>query len=163
MRDIPLRMLIERLEELITAQQKLASLMLLTEGKKAKLSVSTAIDMLYTHMEMLDITSEIINALQDTSDDYTREYATMITAEALSWTGFMLPYIEASSPIFIEHIKVESQPIISRIKSVVSLMERLGSEMDVFSSEEIIRTIDMVSRAIKYQLFMAKKSYETMA
>lgn len=161
MRDIPLRMLVERLEDLITAQQKLASFMLLAEG--VKLSVSTALDMLYAHMEMLDLTSDIINALQDISDDYTREYAITLTAEALSWTGFMLPYIESSSPIFIEHIKIESQPIISRIKAIVSLIERLGPDMDVFSSEEIIKTIDMISKAIRYQLFMVKRSYETMA
>ncbi len=158
MRDIPLRILIERLEDLITAQQKVASLILFVEDQKVKLSVPTTIDMLYAHMEMLQLVSEVISSLQDISDSYIREYAVMLTTEALSWIGFMLPYLEASSPIFIEHLSV-----VPKIKNIVSLIERFGSEVDFLSSEEILKTIDAISKAIMYQLFVAKRSYEAMS
>lgn len=163
MRDIPLRILIERLEDLITAQQKLASLILIVEGQKVKLSIPTTIDMLYAHMEMLELVSEVISSLQDISDSYMREYAAILITEALSWTGFMLPYLEASSPIFIEHLNVDSQPVVSKIKGIVSFIERFGTQMDILSSDEIIRTINTISKAIRYQLLMAKKAYEAMA
>ncbi|SNZ13082.1 hypothetical protein [Hydrogenobacter hydrogenophilus] len=158
MRDIPLRILIERLEDLITAQQKLASLILFVEDQKVELSVPTTIDMLYAHMEMLELVSEVISSFQDISDSYIREYAVMLTAEALSWIGFMLPYLEASSPIFIEHLSV-----VPKIKSIVSFIERFGSEVDFLSSEEILKTIDAISKTIMYQLFVAKRSYEAMS
>ncbi|MGC8852106.1 MAG: hypothetical protein ACP5P0_00710, partial [Hydrogenobacter sp.] len=92
------------------------------------------------------------------SDSYIREYAVMLTTEALSWIGFMLPYLEASSPIIIEHLSV-----VPKIKSIVSLIERFGSEVDFLSSEEILKTIDAISKAIMYQLFVAKRSYEAMS
>ncbi len=162
MSDMLIRTLMERLEELINAQYKIAGLMLSHETKGLDFSVSTALDVLYINLEMLDLTSDIIGMMSSVSDEYIKKYAINLGAEALSWSGFMLTHIEKSSPIFIEYIEVENEPVTSRIKNLAYLLENLGSKLDPFSFEEIIRTIDMVSKAIKYQVYMAKKSYETM-
>ncbi|MFN3813514.1 MAG: hypothetical protein ACK4SM_02670 [Aquificaceae bacterium] len=157
-----IRVLMERLEELIDAQYKIASLMLSPETKGSDLSTSTAFDVLYVNLEMLDLTSNIIGMTSSVSDEYIKKYAISLGAEALSWSGFMLTHIEKSSPIFIEYIEVENEPVTYRIKNLAYLLENMGSKLDPFSFEEIIRTIDMVSKAIRYQIYMAKKSYETM-
>jgi len=161
MRDFPVRILMERLEELVLSQQKFMGLVL--SEREIRLPLGTALEMLYGHIEMLELSWEIINALEDILDDYTREHALELVAESLSWINFMLPYIEVFSPIFVEHILVEGESISSRLRATASLMESLGKELEVFSFEEIAKTIETILKAIRYQLYMAKRSYDAMA
>ncbi len=151
MRDI-----LERVEELLSLQEKLVNLLLVSGLQKAKLSVSTAFDILYYNIELLDIIQEILSSPEDARDDY----ALNLVLEALSWMGFILPAVEESCPIFL---KGKQGDPIQRIRHILSSLEEAHKGQDYYIFVSALEEIHNLSSLLKYQITLARRAYMNLA
>ena len=69
-----MREILERIEELLSLQEKLVNLLLLSGSQKVKVSVNTAFDVLYHNIELLDLIEELISSQEELLEEYSREY-----------------------------------------------------------------------------------------
>jgi len=79
-----MREILERIEELLSLQEKLVNLLLLSGSQKVKVSVNTAFDVLYHNIELLDLIEELISSQEELLEEYSREYTFNLVLEALS-------------------------------------------------------------------------------
>ncbi len=152
MRDI-----LERVEELLSLQEKLVNLLLISGTQKARLSVNTAFDILYYNIELLDMIGELLSSPEDLRDDY----AINLVLEALSWMGFILPAVEGSCPIFLQGL-LEGDPI-QRLRSILSSLEETQRKGDYYILLSTAEEVHNLSSLLKYQIALARRAYMNLA
>ncbi len=148
MRDI-----LERVEELLSLQEKLVNLLLISGSQKARLSVNTAFDVLYYNIELLDMISELLSSPEELRDDYTVN----LILEALSWMGFILPAVEESCPIFLQGL-LEGDPI-HRLRLILSSLEEAQRKSDYYILINTAEEVHKLSSLLKYQIALARRAY----
>ncbi len=152
-----MREILDRIEQLLSLQEKLVNLMLLSGHQKIRLSMDTALDLLYYNIELLDLMEEFISSQEDILEDYAKEYTYSLLLESLSWMSLILPAIEDSTPIFLQGIAKEDP--IYRVRSILSMVEEYKNRNDYQSFLRIAEELHKLSAFLKYQLLIAKRSY----
>lgn len=151
MRDI-----LERVEELLTLQEKLVNFLLLSGSKKVRLSTSTAFDVLYYNIELLDLIEELLSS----PEELRETYAINLILEALSWMGFVLPAIEESCPIFLHGTRKDPM---QKIRYILSSLEEAHRKSDYYILVNTIEEVQNLSSLLKYQIMLARKAYMNLA
>ncbi|MCS7278158.1 MAG: hypothetical protein NZ531_04840 [Aquificaceae bacterium] len=153
--------LLERIEELLYLQERLVNLLFLSHSQRAKISVSTAFDMLYHNIELLELIQDLLSNTEEFQEEYQQAYLMNLTLEALSWVGFILPTIEESCPIFL-HSFGGKDPI-QRIKSMLKALEEINLKGDYQNLIKVAYDVQSFANQLKYQIMLAKKAYTNLA
>lgn len=147
---------VERIEELLLLQEKLVNLMLLSGSRKLSLSVSSAFDVLYYNVELLDLIGEVLSAYEGYQEEYGKEYLLNLSAEALSWMGVLLPAIEDVCPIFLREEPIRD------IMNLLQALERL-LRGEPYPISPIAQGVQNLSSLLKHQIYLARRSYLNLA
>lgn len=148
MRDI-----LERVEELLSLQEKLVNLLLLSGSHRAKLSANTALDVLYYNVELLDLIGEILSSPEEPEEDY----AINLILEALSWMGFILPAVEESCPIFFQGVR--GRDPFQKIRHILGVVEEAYRRSDHYMLMNIAKEVQSLSVYLRYQMMLAHRAY----
>ncbi|MFN3976671.1 MAG: hypothetical protein ACK4LT_06375 [Aquificaceae bacterium] len=158
-----MREILERIEELLSLQEKLVNLLLLSGSQRVKVSVSTAFDVLYHHIELLDLMEELIESQEEPLEEYSREYTFNLILEALSWMGVIFPAIEESCPIFLRGIAKEEKDPLYRIKHIIKMVEDSYSKGEYQNLIKVAKELHSLSSLLKYQIILARRAYMNLA
>lgn len=154
MRDI-----LERVEELLSLQEKLVNFLLLSGYSRARLSTNAAFDVLYYNIELLDLIEELLSSPEELREDY----AMNLILEALSWMGFILPAIEESCPIFLHSPRGREGDPMQKIRSILSSLEEAHRRGDYYTLVNTVEDIQSLSSLLKYQIMLARRAYMNLA
>ncbi len=152
-----MKSILERIEELLSLQEKLVNLLFLSGSKRISISVNTAFDLLYHNIELLDLIEELISSQEELLEDYTREYTFSLIFEALSWMGIIFPAIEDSCPIFLHGDPVH------RIRLILSMVEESYNKGEYQNLLKIAKELQRLSSLLKYQIILARRAYMNLA
>ncbi|HAV40287.1 MAG: hypothetical protein AB1353_08885 [Aquificota bacterium] len=158
-----MREILERIEELLSLQEKLVNLLLLSGSQKVKVSVNTAFDVLYHNIELLDLIEELIGSQEEFLEEYSREYTFNLVLEALSWMGLILPAIEEACPIFLRGIAEEERDPLYRIKLILKMVEESYNKGEHRNLIKVAKELHSLSSLLKYQIILARRAYMNLA
>lgn len=158
-----MREILERIEELLSLQEKLVNFLLLSGSKKVRVSVSTAFDVLYHNIELLDLIEELISSQEELLEEYSREYTFNLILEALSWMGVIFPAIEDACPIFLHGIGGEEGGPLYRIRFILKMVEEAYDKGEYHSLIKVARELQSLSSLLKYQILLARRAYTNLA
>ncbi len=144
--------ILERIEELLSLQEKLVNLLLISGSQKARLSVNTALDVLYYNVELLDMIEELLTSPEDLRDDY----AVSLILEALSWMVFIIPTVEEFCPIFLQGLN-------QRIRIILGSLEEAQKKNDYYLLLSTAEEVHSLSDLLKYQIILARRAYMNLA
>ncbi len=153
-----MRELIERIEELLYLQERLGNLLLMSSSGSLKLNLSSALDVLYHNVELLDLLGEILSGFEQFQEELSREYITSLLQEALSWMLVILPAIEDSCPIFLQGMVPD--PLL-RMKDVLSSLEA-SSHSDYYMFISLGKEIRDLSSLLKYYILLARRTSSSL-
>ncbi|MFN3599280.1 MAG: hypothetical protein ACK4VK_06060 [Aquificaceae bacterium] len=151
MRDI-----LERIEELLSLQERLVNLLFFSGLQKIRLNINTAFDLFYHNIELLDLIEELIST-QELLEEETLD----LILEALSWMGIIFPAIEDSCPIFLQGIAQEDP--LHRIRFILKGVEDYHRSKDYHHILRVAEELNALSNLLKYHLFLARRSYMNLA
>lgn len=153
--------ILEKIEQLLSLQERLVNLLLLSGLQSIRVSMDTAFDLLYYNIELLDLMEDLISSYEDPLEDYTKEYAFNIVLDALSWMSIILPAIEDACPIFLQGIAKEDP--IHRIRLILNMVKDYHSKGEYSNLLKIAEELHKLSDFLKYQLLLARRSYINFA
>ncbi|MFN3870473.1 MAG: hypothetical protein ACK4MW_03180 [Aquificaceae bacterium] len=156
-----MREILERIEELLSLQEKLVNLLFLSGSQRIRLNVNTAFDLLYHNIELLDLIEELISTQEELLEEQTKEYTLNLILEALSWMGLIFPAIEDSCPIFLQGFSKEDP--IPRISFILKKVEDYHQSKDIHHILRVAEELNALSNFLKYQLLLARRSYMNLA
>ncbi|MFN7064810.1 MAG: hypothetical protein ACK4OF_01475 [Aquificaceae bacterium] len=149
--------LLDRIEYLLSLQERLVNLLMFSGSSSIRLSTNTAFDLLYHNIELIDLIEDLISS----QEGFLEDYPLNLVLEALSWMGIIFPAIEESCPIFLQGIAKEDP--IYRIKLILKMVEDYYSSKDYHSLIRVAEELRNLSNLLKYQLILARRSYMNLA
>lgn len=147
--------ILERIEELLSLQEKLINLLLLSGYHRGRLSAGTALDILYYNIELLDLIEELLNSPDALSEDYPVNLA----LEALSWMSFVLPRVEEFCPVFLHSITEREKDPMQRLRSVIFLLEEARRKADYYTLLDVLEEVSKISGLLRYHVILARRAY----
>jgi hypothetical protein len=154
----PTYLLMARLEEEIQTQRKLLNILLASYRHISNEARLKTLEQLKRVMNTLRLMAMTIESADRTADTYTREHALLMSAECLSLTALILEVFERSFPIFLENITLYEEPIIERMEGTVSFIESCVGRSDPSPIEDIIQSIEDITKALEYHITIGERS-----
>ncbi len=156
----PAYLLMARLEEEVETQRKLLNVLLAAYKHISNEAKLRTLEQLKRVINTLRLMAMTIESADRTADTYTREHALLVSAECLSLTTMILEIFERSFPIFLESIRLYEEPIVDRMEGTVSFIESCVGRSDPSPVEEIVQSIDEITRALEYYIEVGERTFK---
>jgi len=155
--EVPtLYILLAKLEEEIGYQRKVINTFLAIQPRTYELTLKT-LEILRRLTQSFRLVSLILDEMESLTDRYVREQALLLSSESLSLSAILLPTLEHLSPIFLESVRLQEEPILERIEAVVEFIENSVGEQEMLATEELARTVEDIMRTLEYHIRIGER------
>ncbi len=154
----PLYLLLAKLEDEISYQRKVVNTLLFVEHRLTEGLLFRSLDILRRTVQTFRLISFVLDQAEVMSDRSAREQALLMGSECLSLATLLLPALEQVSPIFIDSIRINEEPILERIESIAEDMESYLQVSEGLSIDEITRSIEELLQTLEYHIRVGERA-----
>jgi hypothetical protein len=146
---------IRRLEEFVLLQEKSVNIILQAKSIKPSSEVSIRISLFY--LDIFEMLSELLSNIEFLEEENKKSYLLELALESLSLTLVSLPFLSALSPMFAD------KELARDIEEVVVLLEDMLTAWDEEKLRIASQYMTKVYQLLRYYLYSASRSYQSMS
>ncbi len=154
----PLYLLLAKLEDEISYQRKVVNTLLFVDHRLTEGLLFRSLDILRRTVQTFRLISFVLDQAEVMSDRSAREQALLMGSECLSLATLLLPALEQVSPIFIDSIRINEEPILEKIESIAEDMESYLQVSEGLSIDEITRSIEEILQTLEYHIRVGERA-----